>query len=115
MTMSINKEIVTVIGSLKYPVSFLNYEGKESNYFVFNFDDERGTHYGDDTPEYEVYSMQLHFFCTKEFNYTKLKEQVKQLLFKNGWTYPTTYQLYEDDYNHIVFTTEKESLIKWQK
>lgn len=113
--MSVNKEVIGMLKELNYPVEFMNYDGNKLNYFVFNFDDERSVHFGDDTPIYETYSMQLHFFCEKTFNYLELKDKVKKILFNNGWSYPTTYQLYEQDNNHIVFSTEKEILIEWQK
>lgn len=105
-----NKEVKQLLSQYDYPVEYLKYSGSEDIYFVFNFDDERGSLFGDDEVIEEVYSLQVHFFSPESFNHIDLKKKIKKDLKKAGWTFPSVNTFYEDDtkINHVVFSCEKE-------
>ena len=110
MNTSINKQIIDMLKPLGYPIEFMTYNGSQSSYFVFNYADERGVMFADNLAQFELVSLQIHFFCPRTFNHINLKKQVKQTLINNDWVHPVTQTLYEreDDYYHLIFETEKE-------
>lgn len=103
-----NAIIQTLLLTLGYPVEFLDYDGGALSYFVWNYADDRGGDYADDAPNTTVYSIQVHFFCPKSFDFIALKTQVRELLFNAGFSYPTIQIFYESDtkVNHIVWECE---------
>lgn len=115
--MSVNSEVKALLDSYGYPVTYLNSNTSKDKYFVFNFDDQRGLLYGDDIPNIDVYSLQVHFFSPITFDNVDLKEKLKKDLLDNGWTYPIVTEIYEDDTDkvHLIFSCEKEVINTWQK
>ena len=103
-----NEIIKTLLSTLGHPVEYMDYDGGKTSYFVFNYADDRGDNFADDTPQVNVYSVQIHFFCPKSFDYTSFKIQVRDLLFNNGFSYPAVEHNYESDtkINHLVFVCD---------
>jgi len=103
--MSVNSTIKTILDVYGYPVEFMGYEGLLKTYFVFNYSDDRGDAYSDDSPEFNMVSVQIHFFSPLTFNHLILKKQIRNALFENGFTYPTVQTFYESDtkLNHLIF------------
>lgn len=103
-----NAILKALLETLNHPAEFLEYDGGKTSYFVFNYSDDRGGEYADDAPQSNIYSMQIHFFCPKSFDFTSLITQVRELLFSNGFSYPTVQTMYESvsKINHIVWECE---------
>lgn len=112
-----NSEVKTLLETYGYPVAYLKSSTSKDIYFVFNFDDQRGLLYGSDTPEIDVYSLQVHFFAPITFDNVELKNKIKKDLLDNGWTYPVVTEIYEDETKkvHLIFSCEKEVIHTWQK
>lgn len=90
-----------------------NYEGKSNIYCTFNYADDRGINFADDSPKDEQSSLQIHLFCPGAYNYNNLKKQIRSALFGADFSFPVITELYEKDtkLNHITFECDyvKES------
>lgn len=84
------------------------YEGTSKTYVTFNYAGDRGVDFADDVPQGEQASLQIHFFCPKDFNYKNLIKQIRSALFKADFSYPKIQELYEKEtqINHIIFECE---------
>lgn len=103
-----NATIKSILDTFGYPAEFQDYDGAADTYFVFNYADDRGANYADDAPQEIQYSIQIHLFCPKSFNFLSLKTQVREALFAAGFSYPTVQSNYESDtkINHVVWECE---------
>lgn len=104
------ENIVEVIKSFGYPYSPGVYEGEKKKYFTYNYADDRGGLYADNTPETTIVSVQVHFFLPLKENFIKEKNQIRQALFQQGFTYPEVTILTENEekIRHIVFECDIE-------
>lgn len=95
---------------LDIPVYFGAYFGKDSKYIVWNFADERGAMFGDGVAQFDLVSIQIHYFAPVTHDHTLDKQNIKEKILENGWTHPIITTMYESDtkYFHIVYATEKE-------
>ncbi len=90
-------------------IKHLKYSGLSNTYIVFNYTDDRGELFADDTPQEDIASLQIHLFCPGDYNYLNLKKQIRSKLFAAGFTYPEIpFDTYEKDTDkkHIVFECE---------
>lgn len=85
--MSVNERITSALTSLGYPIRADLYTGSEGTYFTFNYA-TRGCCFGDNKPGYDLYLVQVHFFCPYTFDYVDMIGSVKSLLFGAGFTWP---------------------------
>ena len=91
------------------------YEGEKKHYFVYNYSDNRGCLFGDNEPEELSVSVQVHFFLPMDENYLKSRNQIREALFREGFTYPevTVETEKENNIRHIIFecdTTEEREV-----
>lgn len=109
--------IQKALRSFERPAVPYTYEGDEVRYFTYNYADNRGADYGDDTPGSAVADVQVHMFLpitdpvTKaKTNFIKDQNLVRKALFTAGFTYPDVIVRREDDTSswHIIFECEYE-------
>ena len=115
--------IKTVATSLGYPCSPNRYTGKESRYIEYNYAVINGGNYGDDRPECNVASIQVHLYLPQKENFLARMKALQEALFEAGFTWPSITTLREDDelqaessgtklpidgVRHIVFECEYE-------
>lgn len=84
--------------------------GGAKEYFTFNYADERGAIFADDTPMAGIAYMQIHYFCPLKKDQVELKKRIKKALFEAGFTYPSITELPEADskdpdggVQHLIF------------
>ena len=108
--MSVNKRIIEALNPFGIPVKPELYTGSEKTYVVFNYADDRGADYGDNTPQCTVAYMQVHLFMPLNQNGLALKKEIREALFGAGFTYPSVTILTEQENNirHIIFECETE-------
>jgi hypothetical protein len=97
------------IDNKKVPVYFLNYEGKEPIYIIYNSLGDSPALSGDNELLNSVISYDIHIFSKR--NYATIETAVKALLKQAGWTWTgSSEDLYEPDtgYYHKVNNFEKE-------
>lgn len=107
--MSINAVIRDVMLPICNIVEQDVYEGNQLPFMVYSVY-EKGDIFADDEPGTNVISITIHYFVEKDFNYLEKKKEIKRTLVDNGFLYPETEILYEEDtgYRHLVFETERE-------
>lgn len=106
----INEKIVNVLAEFinKDEIKYLTYTGQADTYCVFNLADDKGINFADDEPEDIESSIQVHIFTKKPAEYKKLRNSVREALFKAGFSYPALTELYEKETKiyHIVYECE---------
>lgn len=104
------ENIVEAVKSFGYPYSPGVYKGEDKKYFTYNYSDDRGGLYADNIPETTIVSVQVHFFLPLRENFIKEKNQIRQALFQQGFTYPEVTVLTESEekIRHIVFECDIE-------
>lgn len=110
--MTVNERIKAALAPLGFPVKPDRYKGGAEAYFVFNYT-TMGACFADDTPKYERYLIQVHYFCPMGVNTIATRKRVKRLLFEAGFTWPEevnaadeSMQKNDDDKQHYVFECE---------
>lgn len=103
--MTVDAQIKAALDPFGDPVENSVFHGKEKQYYTFNYT-TRGTDYGDDAPQHEVYLIQVHFFSPLNSNVTQRVKKTKQALYNAGFTYPETVDSTDEDGRHIVFECE---------
>ena len=86
------------VNTVKIPVSFLRYDGKETTYITYQQTDSNDPFSGDD--ELQNYVDFYDFDIYSEGNYLPIVEAVKTLLTDNGFRWQPTRSsgdLYEDE------------------
>ena len=81
------------------------YEGKKSVYITFNY----GTtpvNFGDDEPEHERVSIQVHLYAPLGFDTVKKRREIKKAIVSAGMTWPTYTNASDKDGQHHVFECE---------
>ena len=64
------------------------YEGTEDRYITYNYTDDRGADYGDDVPDCNLVSVQVHYVAPLDESPTQMKQAIRSALFAAGFTYP---------------------------
>ena len=83
--MNVNEKVRTLEKITGYPVRPDIYEGDSDKYIVFNYEDERGTLYGDDTELYCTAYLQIALYTPEDFNYMEDKRKIKKELKAQGF------------------------------
>ena len=81
------------------------YEGKKAVYITFNYH-TTPINYGDDEPEQERVSVQVHLYAPLGYDITAKRRAVKKALASAGFTYPTYTNASDKDGQHHVFECE---------
>lgn len=61
------------------------YSGTNGIYFVFQYEDERGTLFGDNKPLEDTCYIQLKLYTPKDFNYFELKKMTRDYFESSGF------------------------------
>jgi hypothetical protein len=103
--MTVNEIIMNAIKNVGYTAYADTYIGNDHAYITFNFADERGIKFEDDEEILTRYSMQIHLFCPKDYDYTQLKKDIKKELKKSRFSGISIQNLYESETKkrHIIF------------
>ena len=99
------ENIISAIAPFGYPYQPDIYTGEREKYFVYNYADQRGTLFADETV---IASLQLHFYLPADENFLKVQKQIRTALFKRGFTYPEVTVIREENKRHIIFECEIE-------
>ena len=112
--MTINERVKTALAEFELPVKPDRYSGDSESYFVFNYTTS-GAMFADNAPGYDIYLVQVHYFCPMGVNTITTRKRVKQLLHGAGFTWPEETNVSDsptkntdDDKQHIVFECEIE-------
>lgn len=108
--MSVNAKIKNALAVFGIPTYADFYGGDASEYFTFNYADDRAVDFGDDRPLHAVAFMQIHYICPMEKDYISIKKRIRKALFDTGFTYPavTDATIPADGIRHLVFECEIE-------
>ena len=106
--MNVNPIIINALMPEGLPIAPGIYTGTADKYYTFNYEDDRGDVYADDTPQIDVASIQIHLFVPLGFDYIALKKRTRSRLFGAGFSYPVITELDEKDTKkkHIIFQCE---------
>ena len=102
--MSINETLRAVLEPIA-PAEADAYEGKKAVYITFNYH-STPINYGDDEPEQERVSIQVHLYAPLGYDITAKRRAVKKALASAGFTYPTYTNASDKDGQHHVFECE---------
>jgi hypothetical protein len=103
--MSIESKIKTALNSLGYKIYPGNYDGADETYFVFNYN-TMPDDFGDNKPQHERALVQVHLFCSHEFNSVNLRNDAKEQIFNAGFTWPYMTNAGDEDGQHWVFESQ---------
>jgi len=102
--MSINSTLKAALDAIA-PVHADEYSADESGadtYIVINYN-SRPADFGDDEPEHEVFSVQVHFYCPAGVNSLAKRRAIKKALSAAGFTWPEYINASDRDGQHHVF------------
>ncbi len=102
--MNINQTLRAALDPIA-PAEADAYEGKKSVYITFNYD-TIPTNYGDDEPEHERVSIQVHLYAPLGFDTVDKRRAIKKALASAGMTWPTYTNASDKDGQHHVFECE---------
>ena len=118
--------IRAALAPFKYPCVPNLYTGKENKFFTYNYASINGNDFGDDRPGCNVASVQVHLFLPVKENFIQTMNSVQQVLFDEGFTWPSVTMQSEydeieteqdgvrqglDGVRHIIFSCEYEETI----
>ena len=109
--MTVNETVIKSLEQFGKPVKPDHYEGKEKEYFIFNFVDDVADEFGDDEPLRVISYLQIHYFLPMDKDYLEMKKKIRKALFKNGFTYPSVTIMAEPEkkIHHLIFECEIEN------
>lgn len=109
--MTVNERIIEALSPFGYPVKADICRDGSPRYFTFNYADDRGEDFGDNTPQTVTAYMQIHLFLPMNDDYLAEKAKVRQALVRAGFTFPEITELNEPEKNirHLVYECEIES------
>lgn len=104
------EKIIAAIAPFGFPHVPDLYSGSSDRWITYNYADDYGGSFADDLPETVIVSVQVHLFLPLQENFTQLKNQVRNALFEQGFTFPSiTIQTEEErGIRHIIFECDIE-------
>lgn len=94
--MSIGALLVGAVSSIA-PVYPKVYTGTKDHYFVYHITDDRGDDWGDDDPGHIHYWVRLNYYFPMGENQTPMRNQVRNLLYKAGFSFASITSLSDPD------------------
>lgn len=85
--MSIASRIIKAISFTNLPCVQVSYNGSAETYFTFNLQAIPSV-FADDTPDADIWLIQLHLYAPFTQDTTKLRRQVRKAIHEAGFTYP---------------------------
>ena len=73
------------------------YTGPKDHYFVYDITDDRGDDWGDDDPGHIHYWVRLNYYFPQGENQTSMRNTVRNLLYKAGFSYASITSLSDPD------------------
>lgn len=102
---TINSDIIRALSSLKLPVVPAPYLGEAREYVTFQaFSDPEL--YGDDEPAAETFRLYIELNYPVEKDTTGIVKQIKGLLHKAGFGWPSVVPAHDGNRQHFVFECE---------
>lgn len=111
--MSIDARIVSALSPLGLPIENCVYDGSRKKYITFNCE-TRGDCFADDVPNADMYFCQVHLFAPLNENINALISSIKNLLLGEGFTWPETTNVTDENGRHIVFEFREFEALEWQ-
>ncbi len=68
-----------------YPIEMDEYEGTDSKYMVYTYEDERSVLYGDNRPLCDTQYLQIRLYTPKNYNYYQDKNTIRDTLIEMGF------------------------------
>ena len=102
--MSINETLRAALDPIA-PAEADAYEGKKGVYIAFNYD-TIPINYGDDEPEQERVSIQVHLYAPLGYDITEKRRAVTKAIASAGFIYPAYTNASDKDGQHHVFECE---------
>lgn len=102
--MNINRTLRNALNPIA-PTEADTYEGRKGVYITFNYD-TFPENYGDDEPEQECVSIQVHLYAPLGMDTLDKRRSVKRALHTAGFTWPRYTNASDKDGQHHVFTCE---------
>lgn len=110
--MSVDQVIIKALTPLGYPVVSEVYAGTEEKYIIFKHIADVGTNYGDNEPLCQIAYMEIHFCVPlvgdEQSDYQKVKQEIREALFEEGFTYPKITTVIDQENNIKKFVYECE-------
>ena len=100
--MNVNERMMALGQVIGYPVKQDIYEGAEDKYIVFNYEDERGSLFGDDEELMETAYLQVAFYTPENYNYHEDKKRIKKELKTLGFNVESVQSWLEEAALHGV-------------
>lgn len=106
VSINVNPLIMQAEQALGVPVYPNKCTDPLDEYIVFNYTDERPTFWADDTEQYDLTTIQVHWYT--KLNPQKKKKALRHFLKQRDFNILSTGEFYEDDtkLNHIVVECE---------
>ena len=102
---TINSDIIRALSQTKLPVVPAPYLGEATEYITFQaFSDPDG--FGDDEPTFESYRLYIEYICPVSKDSTAAVKQIKGLLHKAGFGWPSVVPAHDGGRQHFVFECE---------
>ena len=113
--MNVNKKIVSALDSLKIPIFTDVCEENLDEYIVFNYSDEDPDAFSDDYPEYDIVSLQVHYYLRGRNPHTA-RDKIGKLLYNAGFDVTLGPILYEADTNmrHCVIEIQADEPLDYE-
>lgn len=103
--MSIGALLVGAVSSIA-PVYPKVYTGTKDHYFVYDITDDRGDDWGDDDPGHIHYWVRLNYYFPMGENQTSMRNRVRNLLYKAGFSFASITDLSDPDNGMDGFSWE---------
>ena len=107
---TVEAKIIRALEGFGDPIENGVHTSTKDRYYVF-YVSRFGTHYADDEPQFQVASVQIHFFAPLDENISRYIRDTKMALKDAGFLWPRTVDASDKDARHIVFETEIEDLV----
>ncbi|MDY4596863.1 phage tail protein [Faecalimonas umbilicata] len=108
--MTVFEKIIEAIEPFGFPYTPGVYKGEEKHWFTLNYVDDRGNLYADDEPQSVLATVQVHFFMPYNEDFVRIKNKIRDAIFRQGFTFPEIEILSDTDpqIRHLVFECEIE-------
>ena len=111
--MNVNKKILSALDSLKIPIFTDVCEENLDEYIVFNYSDEYPDAFSDNYPEYDIVSLQVHYYLRGRNPHT-VRDKIGKLLYNAGFDVSLGPILYEADMRHCVIEIQTDEPLNYE-
>ncbi len=108
--MNLNKLIIGLFKELGLTASECEYTGTDDKYVIYTYEDETPTQFGDDEVLADTCYIQFQLIVPKNFNYFKLKKDIRNMLETNDFIVTSIRSFLGDEYTG----TEKQRQIIYE-